>query len=149
MATSTHEEQLYKIFNNVNDWLKFAEAKNFGLLSINAAVILGFLQIPFAENSNYEKVSNWIIPIFTFLSFFPCILSLFPIVSRIEKREMIRSWIDTFSNWIDAETKFENIHFYGYLKDIDETEFEQKFLSKIDFTPPVNPVIPFTVSEIE
>ena len=40
MATSTHEEQLYKIFNNVNDWLKFAEAKNFGLLSINAAIQL-------------------------------------------------------------------------------------------------------------
>ena len=130
MATSTHEEQLYKIFNNVNDWLKFAEAKNFGLLSINAAVILGFLQIPFAENSNYEKVSNWIIPIFTFLSFFPSFLSLFPIVSRIEKREMIRSWIDTFSNWIDAETKFENIHFYGYLKDIDDVEFQKKFIEK-------------------
>ena len=31
MATK-HEEQLQSIFNNVNEWLKFAEAKNFGLL---------------------------------------------------------------------------------------------------------------------
>ena len=32
MATK-HEEQLQSIFNNVNEWLKFAEAKNFGLLT--------------------------------------------------------------------------------------------------------------------
>lgn len=44
MATSTHEEQLYRILNNVNDWLKFAEAKNAMLIAFNSASIYGITQ---------------------------------------------------------------------------------------------------------
>ena len=33
-------EELYSIFQNVNDWLKFAEAKHSGLIAISSALLL-------------------------------------------------------------------------------------------------------------
>lgn len=124
------KDELREIFNNVNEWLKFAEAKNFGLLSLVVAVVFGFMQIEFTKNSSYEKFGVWIISTISFLSAFPALVSLFPIVSKIEKGKNLKSWITKFSNWIDKENKFENIHFYGYLRTIDEKEFEIKFLAK-------------------
>ncbi len=41
MAEMTNEERLFKVFSNVNDWLKFAEAKNAMMLAFNAASIYG------------------------------------------------------------------------------------------------------------
>jgi hypothetical protein len=38
-------QELREIFNNVNDWLKYAEAKNFGLLSLCAAIVFGTTQV--------------------------------------------------------------------------------------------------------
>lgn len=38
------EEKLKYIFTNVNDWLKFAEAKNGVLIAFNGAAIFGLLQ---------------------------------------------------------------------------------------------------------
>lgn len=124
------KDELREIFNNINEWLKFAEAKNFGLLSLNAAVVFGFLQIDFAENSLYEKIGTYMLMFFATLSFFPCLLSLFPIITKIEKGTSLKSWINKFSNWIDKEIKFENIHFYGFLKDINEATFQAKYIKK-------------------
>lgn len=132
MAILKHEELLQKIFTNVNDWLKFAEAKNFGLLSLNAAIVFGFTQTNFQEVSIIQKAGFYIFAPFALVSFLLALISLFPIVSKIEKGAYAKSWINKFCNLIDEEKKFENIHFYGYLKDIDETEFESKFLNKIN-----------------
>jgi hypothetical protein len=138
METLKYEEQLQKIFTNINDWLKFAEAKNFGLLSLNAAIVFGFTQIEFQDGSIIQKAGFFIFAPFALLSFLTSLISLFPIVSKIEKGAYAKSWINKFCNWIDEEKKFENIHFYGFLKGIDEPEFEAKFLSKTslsdDFT---------------
>lgn len=131
MNNITHEDRLYKLFNNVNDWLKFAEAKNFGLLALNAAIVFGFSQTNFSEESVLEKAGLYFFCPFAFISFIVTLISLFPILSKIEKGEHVKTWISKLSNWIDTETRFENIHFYGYLKGIDESEFESQFLSKI------------------
>lgn len=136
MNKLNHEEQLYKIFNNVNDWLKFAEAKNFGLLTLNAAIIFGLTQITFSNDSVIKIVTFCVFVPFLILSFIPCLISLFPIVTMIEsknKNGKIRNsmkFISYLSNLIDTEKSFENIHFYGYLKDIEKEEFETKFLEK-------------------
>jgi hypothetical protein len=130
MALVNHEELLYKIFNNVNEWLKFAEAKNFGLLTLNAAIIFGASQTNFADGSTIAKSVFYGFGPFALFSFLIALISLFPILSTIEKGDYVKSWIDNFSNWIEKEKKFENIHFYGYLKGIDETEFEAKFIMK-------------------
>jgi hypothetical protein len=58
MATTTHEEQLYRVFNNVNDWLKFFEAKNAMIIVFNSASIYGITQL---FNLEYIKKSDQII----------------------------------------------------------------------------------------
>lgn len=130
MAKIEHEEQLIKIFANVNDWLKFAEAKNFGLLTLNAAIIFGFSKASKGDGEIIANAGYYVFAPFAIFSFLSALISLFPILSKIEKGAYAKSWINKFCNWIDEENKFENIFFYGYLKDIDETEFENKFLAK-------------------
>jgi hypothetical protein len=136
MNKLNHEEQLYKIFNNVNDWLKFAEAKNFGLLTLNAAIIFGLTQITFSNDSVIKIVAFCVFIPFSILSFIPCLISLFPIVTKIEsknKKGEIRNSmkiVNYLSNKIDKDKSFENIHFYGYLKDLKEDKFEEQFLKK-------------------
>lgn len=138
MATTNHEERLQKIFTNINDWLKFAEAKNFGLLTLNAAFTFGIGQIDFDNDSIVKCACYYVFIPIAFFSFLSSLLSLFPILTQIEKGSYMKSWINTFSNWIDKEVKFENIHFYGYLKDIDATEFEAKYLFKTGNTSGFN-----------
>jgi hypothetical protein len=136
MSKLNHEEQLYKIFNNVNDWLKFAEAKNFGLLTLNAAIVFGLTQITFSNDSVIKIVAFCVFVPFSILSFIPCLISLFPIVTKIEsknKKGEIRNSmkiVNYLSNKIDKDKSFENIHFYGYLKDLKEDKFEEEFLKK-------------------
>jgi hypothetical protein len=134
MALVNHEELLYKIFNNVNEWLKFAEAKNFGLLTLNAAVVFGFTKINFTDGNVIAKAGIYVFCPLAAFSFLAALISLFPILSNIEKGSYAKSWINGFCNWLDEEKKFENIHFYGYLKHIDEKEFEVEFLNKISST---------------
>lgn len=131
MATLEHEDHLQKMFSNVNEWLKFAEAKNFGLLTLNAAIVFGFTQSIFEEESVIAKTGFYVFSPFAIFSFLAALISLFPILSRIEKGSYTKNWITKFSNAIDKEKAFENIHYYGYLKDINKTEFEAKYLEKV------------------
>lgn len=143
MAKLEHEEQLNSIFANVNEWLKFAEAKNFGLLTLNAAIVFGLTQIQFSENSLYSNNIFTVFGIFAFSSFLFSLISVFPIVSKVGKNKYSKTFINKFSNWIDKEKFFENIHFYGYLRLISESEFETKFLAKVASN------VPFTKFEKE
>ena len=133
MATK-YEEQLRSIFNNVNEWLKYAEAKNFGLLTLIVAIAFGFTQINFSKESELKTVGCYIFLPIAFFSFFSSLLSLFPILSKFEKGYLVKSLIDKLSNLIDEEKSFENIHYFGYLRTLDEANFETKFLTKINST---------------
>ena len=61
-------------------------------------------------------------------------------VSKIERKtkdkkdKKIKIFIKKFTNWIDKEESFENIHFFGYLKDIDESTLEAKLQLKTGVT---------------
>ena len=134
MAQLKHEEQLQKIFSNVNDWLKFAEAKNFGLLTLNAAIIFGISQIDFGSHVLLKSIIYYVFVSLAVISSLSSLISLFPIVSQILKGRHVKSWINKISNFIDEETPFENIHFYGYLRNIDENEFESQLLVKTGIT---------------
>lgn len=129
MGQLQYDEQLQKIIANVNEWLKFAEAKNFGLLTLNAGIVFGFSQIDFKDILTIQKAGVYIIILFALPSFISALFSLFPILTKIEKGEYAKGFIRYLSNLIDKETGFVNIHFYGYLKGINETEFETKFLN--------------------
>ncbi len=126
-----YEEQLQQIFANVNDWLKFAEAKNFGLLAVNAAVAFGFTQSTITNDS--LKVAGYYIFVpFAIASMIPSLLSLFPILTAIESAPKNRSKrvISWLSNLISKEGIIINIHYYGYLKTLNKTTFESEFISR-------------------
>jgi len=131
-----HEERLHKLLANVSDWLKFAEAKNLGLMTLNAAVVAGFTQINFPENSRFEKIGLYFfIPLAT-LSFLCALISLFPVLTKIESGPKFQKFLSKVSNWITKEAQFENIHYYGYLKTLSQTTFETEFLKKVGSTTP-------------
>lgn len=139
MNNLKHQEQLRNIFNNVNEWLKFAEAKNFGLLSLNAAIVFGFSQTTFGQDSIIEKAGFWVFAPISVMSFLVSLISLFPILSKIEKGKKIKTWIDWICNLFGKDKKFENIHFYGYLKDIEDDSFEAIYLEKVKSTEQFTP----------
>lgn len=125
-----HETHLRNLFVNVNEWLKFAEAKNLGLLTLNGAIIFGITQTDFKNHVEILFPLYYVFIPLSLISFFWCLLSLFPIISKIETGTFKDS-IAKFSNWIDKESVFENIHFYGYLRTLSISEFETKFLAKV------------------
>lgn len=84
MATK-HEEQLQSIFNNVNEWLKFAEAKNFGLLTLIMAIAFGFTQINFPEGSELKTVGCYIFLPIAFFSFFLLYFHFFQYYQNLKK----------------------------------------------------------------
>lgn len=141
MAKLEHEEQLNSIFANVNEWLKFAEAKNFGLMTLNAGVIFGISQISHEKTSLIINLCYYLIIPFASISFLVSLISVFPILSKIDRQiknrndefvdNMVRNFIKTFSNWIDKEGQIKNINFYGYLSSLKLKDFEKEFLSKV------------------
>ncbi len=125
-----YEEQLQKLFANINEWLKFAEAKNFGLITLNAGIVFGLSQINFEEKSVACFVSFYILSPFIYLSFLFTILSFFPVLRKIAKGEELNGMLSRLSGLIDKEKKFENIHFYGYLRRLNKAKFIDEFKSK-------------------
>jgi hypothetical protein len=125
-----HEEQLRKMFANINDWLKFAEAKNLGLLTLSAAIVFGFLKANINCDTIAEKASYYVLIPLAVLSFITALISVFPIITDIERGKKIKDGIDWLSNLIDKENAFVNIHFYGYLKTINIDVFESEYLKK-------------------
>ncbi|CAM4034567.1 Pycsar system effector family protein [Gillisia hiemivivida] len=43
-------KELLQIFSNINDWLRFAEAKNAMIIAFNGASIYGIVKLPFLNN---------------------------------------------------------------------------------------------------
>ena len=125
------EDILYKTYGNVNDWLKFAEAKNFGLLTFNAAIVFGVTQIDFATDAFLKNlVFTLIIPVIL-LSTIAVLISLMPILSAIEKGSLTKSWIQWLSVLIDKESGISNIHFFGHLRSIDTNQFQNELNLKL------------------
>ena len=77
-------DRLKDIFNNVNDWLKFAEAKHGALVALNSGVIYGMLSL----YNQFSFIPHYVILIsicFLGTSIFLSFISLFP---RHEKKDL-------------------------------------------------------------
>ena len=49
-------DRLKYIFENVNNWLTFAEAKNAGLIALDAAIMMGLITWDRFQRTNYFDV---------------------------------------------------------------------------------------------
>ena len=81
------EERLFKVFANVNDWLKFAEAKNAMLIAFNGASIFGLIRLMEIETiSKSEFLTYYLIFVITSLVFSAvnCLISFAPRVKIIK-----------------------------------------------------------------
>lgn len=72
------KEDLKDIFDNVNEWLKFAEAKHAGLIVLNSGLVFGILSV----YSSFSSHIHWSFIILSLLclgvSIFITLLSLYP-----------------------------------------------------------------------
>ena len=116
------KSELKYIFSNVNNWLKFAEAKHGGVVVLNAGLIVGIL-------SSYRNIQIFIykptiaIGIVCFgLSIFLSIISQFPVTENI------------FYNKKSIQDP--NLFFYGHLSELEDKVFINEFKKvDIEFTP--------------
>lgn len=131
-----YEEQLRKTFENVNNWLKFAEAKNLAFLSLNIALIFGLNQIEIGVFSRYSILLNFMLITLFVISLLFNVISLVPFLGKKCLKEKLINWINIIRDCsgIGEEEKRENIHFYRYLSTLKEEQYEKEFLNKINET---------------
>lgn len=106
MATTTHEEQLYRVFNNVNDWLKFAEAKNAMIIAFNSASIYGITQL---FNLEYVKNSGTLINYLILVIIVLVFSTISSLISFAPRVKIIKG------GWY-APGDIPNVLFFEYLK---------------------------------
>ena len=103
------KSELKYIFANINEWLKFAEAKHGGIIVLNAAIIVGIL-------SSYTNIAHCLfkpvvlISMICFgVSMFLSLLSQFPVTQNIFYN------IKVINN--------PNLYFFGHLCHFDKDAF--------------------------
>jgi len=111
------KSELKYIFANINEWLKFAEAKHGGLVVLNAGLVVGIL-------SSYTNIQNFIykpiilIGIICFgISVFISIISQFPVTQNIFYNKK------SISN--------PNLYFFGHLAHFETQTFVDE-MKKVD-----------------
>ncbi len=108
------KEDLKDIFENVNEWLKFGEAKHAGLIVLNSGLVFGILSV----YSNFTKHLHWSFIILSLLflgaSIFFTLVSLFP-----------RTYKKTFPA---VKNKTPNLYFNGSIACLTRDEFKTELL---------------------
>jgi hypothetical protein len=131
------EERLYKIFANVNDWLKFAEAKNLGILTLNAAIVFGLTQIEFEKDNIIEKAAFYVYMPFAIVSFLVAFISLLPIINSIQRGKRVKKLIRNFEELFGAKP-IVNIHYYGHVHNLSLPAFISELKRKTNYTSHFN-----------
>ena len=115
-------EQLYKVFYNVNDWLKFAEAKNAMLIAFNGASIFGVIKLlNYSTVSESEFLKGYIVFVISCLIFstINCLISFAPRVKIIK------------TGFYDSG-KIPNVLFFEYLKGKSNLEIVKEITGDLD-----------------
>ena len=114
MADSTLEDHLNTIFENVNNWLKFAEAKNGVLLSINGGSVIGLLAYLRDAPEIASCTLTWtLVPAFI-LATIVLLVSFIPLCDRIIPRNR-KSKGPVYDNC--------NLIYFKHIKDLSFEEY--------------------------
>lgn len=108
------KQDIKEIFQNVNEWLKFAEAKHAGLIVLNSGLIFGILSI----YKDYKTIIDWrlilVIIIVISVSIILSLISLFPKTKNETKNKQVN---------VTA-----NLYFFGSLSKLSEIELKSELL---------------------
>jgi hypothetical protein len=116
------DKQLQEIFKNVNEWLKFSEAKNIFLLTFNTATFYFFLKYIYdtilSKNFTISYISILLLisSLLILINIIILLLSFLP-VTKIEK--------EIFKNKERIQLK-DNLIFYGDIIKYNSTEYLNK-----------------------
>lgn len=118
------EDRLTFIFSNVNEWLKFGEAKNGALLAINiTSIFSAFDKIPY-DTSNWLLFFIWFFILMNLFSAFTVLASYLP---HLKAPEKIHSWL------IMSNTK--NALYYGDLSQMTSNDLINLLNLQVQTTP--------------
>ena len=118
----SNEEKLLKVFGNVNDWLKFAEAKNAMLIAFNGASIVGTIRL-----FDIVTINNSI-----FLSNYVLFVNICLIFSTVNCLVSFAPRVNIFKG-IYSSGKIPNVLFYEYLKGKSSKEIYQEITGDPDY----------------
>jgi hypothetical protein len=118
--------ELKFIFANVNDWLKFAEAKNAALIAFDGAVIIGLFSIlkDLTSGKGMIGIAISIAIVFLAVSLFIALLSFYPQtrITEVPKNEAI--------------DENDNLYFWEHIKKYTVGEYLKKFREIFDLSKP-------------
>lgn len=97
------DNNLWKIFDNVNSWLKYAESKNAYILAFIGAQVTLIKLLDFQTNG--RLITSFV---FLGLCFLVCIFLFFP-------KTAISSWLYYFAKSHQATNENDNLLFYGHI----------------------------------
>jgi len=118
--------ELKPIFTNVNDWLKFAEAKNAALIAFDGAAIMGLLSIvkDFSSGKGIIGIAISIAIVFLAASLFTVLLSFYP-QTRITEAPKDK-----------AIGENDNLYFWEHIKKYTAEEYLKKLRETSDSSKP-------------
>ena len=116
------DENLKYTFSNVNDWLKFAEAKNIALATIDGAILFGIIQ-------GWKEIPIWMHSEIKYILFPLLIISMLLIIwSFIPKLnyKKLKNKKNNPNN--DKKLKEEeiNVLYYGHIKQLSSSELLER-----------------------
>ncbi len=115
-------EHLKFIFQNINEWLKFAEQKNAALIVLNSGIIWGYAGIYEFKGSLYSNFENIVSLIGLFLillSTIICLATFHPVLNKLK----------TYKNSGNICSS-DNCFYFGDIAKYSDDEYEKK-LKKI------------------
>ncbi|MCQ9207992.1 MAG: DUF5706 domain-containing protein [Omnitrophica bacterium] len=99
------DDKLKYIFSNINDWLKFAEAKNAALLVFDTAILVGLVSIVSTNNGLHQYVQYYLY----FCMFFIVSSIILSLLSFIPKLKM------PFLYQSQRHFSQDNVLFFGHI----------------------------------
>lgn len=106
---------LKDIFENVNNWLKFAEAKNGAIIAVNSALIFGISRI-FLVNDIQNIFVKLYLFIFIFLLLVSTVIALLSFVPKLDYPYLFFS----------KKSKNDNLLYFGDIAKYAEAEYNKK-----------------------
>lgn len=103
MNQNEMNEKLQYIFENINNWLNFAEAKNGALIAINASVIMGIV----TDDKIPRNCIVVTLLILLAISLFHSLLSFVPLTGNMAEKRL--------EYWCSKSKAGRNLYLYSYI----------------------------------
>ena len=113
------EKELQEIFNNINEWLRFAEAKNAVIIALNGAAIWGVLQNLKTLNCYSEYLFYWGVG-FAVCALIGLIIALWSFLPSLN------IYWEEESNFKDANPDALSLYFFRHVRRFEHEDYLQR-----------------------